>query len=88
MHVRDLGLATADDEQIWVHARDSGYLIVTKDDDFRQRSFLRGAPPKVLWTRLGNCSTADVERALRSRVAMILAFANDDTAALLVIARP
>ena len=38
-HVRDLGMATADDEQIWLHARDAGYLIVTEDDDFRQRSF-------------------------------------------------
>jgi len=51
-HVRDVGLTTADDEQIRLHARDGGYLIVTKDDDFRQRSFLRGAPPKVLWAKL------------------------------------
>lgn len=88
VHVRDLGLATADDEQIWLHARDGGYLIVTKDDDFRQRSFLRGAPPKVLWAKLGNCSTADVERALRGRYAMIVAFTHDEMAALLVVARP
>jgi predicted nuclease of predicted toxin-antitoxin system len=87
-HVRDAGLATADDEVIWSHALAGGYIIVTKDDDFRQRSFLRGAPPKVIWTRLGNCSTADVERALRSRYSTIVAFAEDETAALLVIARP
>jgi predicted nuclease of predicted toxin-antitoxin system len=87
-HVRDLGLAAADDEEIWLHARVGGYVIVTKDDDFRQRSFLRGAPPKVLWTKLGNCSTADVERALRGRHATIVAFAEDNTAALLVIAGP
>ncbi len=87
-HVRDVGLATADDEQIWLHARDGGYLIVTKDDDFRQRSFLRGAPPKVLWARLGNCSTADVEGALRGRYSTIVAFAEDEMAAFLVIARP
>lgn len=88
VHVRDVGFATADDEQIWLHARECGYLIVTKDDDFRQRSFLRGAPPKVIWTRLGNCTTADVERALRDRFAMIAAFAEDEMAALLVVARP
>jgi len=87
-HVRDLGLATADDEQIWLHARNVGYLIVTKDDDFRQRSFLRGAPTKVLWAKLGNCSTADVERALRGRYATIVALAEDEMAALLVIVRP
>lgn len=85
-HVREVGLAAADDDAIWSHAHASGFIIVTKDDDFRQRSFLRGAPPKVIWTRLGNCSTADVERALRSRHAMVQAFAADATAALLVIA--
>ena len=34
-----------------------GYTIVTKDADFRQRSFLLGPPPKVIWIGLGNCST-------------------------------
>ncbi len=88
VHVRDVGLATADDEHIWLHAREGSYLIVTKDDDFRQRSFLRGAPPKVVWVKLGNCSTADIEHALRSRYAMIVAFAEDEVGALLMVARP
>jgi predicted nuclease of predicted toxin-antitoxin system len=86
--VRDVGLATADDEAIWSHALEGGYIIVTKDDDFRQRSFLRGAPPKVIWTRLGNCATSDVQDALRSRYGMVQSFAADSMAALLVIARP
>jgi predicted nuclease of predicted toxin-antitoxin system len=85
-HVRDAGLAAADDEAIWARAAAGGYAIVTKDDDFRQRSFLRGAPPKVVWARLGNCSTADVEAALRARHADVVAVADDPTAALLVIA--
>ncbi len=87
-HVRDVGLAAADDEAIWSHALEGDYIIVTKDDDFRQRSFLRGAPPKVIWARLGNCATSDVEDALRSRHGMVETFATDATAALLVIARP
>ncbi len=45
-HVRDAGLAAADDEAVWAHAGAGGYAIVTKDDDFRQRSFLLGPPPK------------------------------------------
>jgi predicted nuclease of predicted toxin-antitoxin system len=32
-HVRDVGLAMADDEGIWLHARTGGYIIVTKDDE-------------------------------------------------------
>jgi hypothetical protein len=40
VHVRDVGLAKADDETIWQYARDGDYLVVTKDDDFRQLCFL------------------------------------------------
>ena len=86
-HVRDLGLAAADDEAVWEHAAARGFTIVTKDDDFRQRSLLRGAPPRVIWLRLGNCRTADVEAVLRARVADVLAFARDPDAALLILAR-
>jgi CubicO group peptidase (beta-lactamase class C family) len=34
-HVRDLGLASADDERIWRHAATAGFAIVTKDNDVR-----------------------------------------------------
>ena len=77
----------ADDEAIWQHAAAADYAIVTKDDDFRQKSFLRGAPPKVIWLRLGNCRTADVETVLRLRRADILTFEADGQAALLALTR-
>lgn len=86
-HVRDAGLASGDDEPVWRHAADEGFVIVTKDDDFRQRSFLRGAPPKVLWVRLGNCRTAERETVLRARIADVLTFGEDPHAALLVLTR-
>ena len=65
-HVREVGLARADDEAIWSLAASSGYVIVTKDDDFRQRSLLRGAPRTwsgCAWAtaalpRLRHCSAA------------------------------
>jgi len=47
-HVRDIGLAKAQDREIWTHARDAGFAIVSKDNDFQQMSFLYGAPPKVI----------------------------------------
>ena len=34
-HVRDLGLLGAPDERIWDHAREHGFVIVSKDDNFR-----------------------------------------------------
>lgn len=86
-HVRELGLAAADDEQVWRHAAAHGFAIVTKDDDFRQRSFLQGAPPKVIWVRLGNCRTDEVEAVLRARREDVAAFVADPTAALLVLGR-
>jgi predicted nuclease of predicted toxin-antitoxin system len=82
-----VGLQAAADEAIWAHAAADGFAIVTKDDDFRQRSFLLGPPPKVIWVRLGNCRTADVEAVLRARREDVQAFAADPQAALLVLAR-
>lgn len=79
-HVRQLNLQTADDEAVWRQAAEGGFAIVTKDDDFRQRGFVRGVPPKVIWVRLGNCTTDEVEAVLRTRHA-------DPTAALLVLTR-
>jgi predicted nuclease of predicted toxin-antitoxin system len=61
-HVRGIGLETADDILVWEYAQKNGLMIVSKDSDFHQRSFLYGYPQKVIWLRLGNCSTADVER--------------------------
>lgn len=84
-HVRELGLSGADDETVWQRAAVSGFIIVTKDDDFRQRSFLRGHPPKVLWLRLGNCRTSDVAALLRRQYAEIVRFADDSEVALLVL---
>jgi len=87
MHVRDLGLQMGDDEAIWVQAAANGFLIVTKDDDFRQRSFLHGHPPKVLWIRLGNCRTDAVRTLLRERAPDIERFVADAQSALYVLSR-
>ena len=45
VHVRDLQLKGQSDEQIWALAAERGYTIISKDDDFRGLSLLRGAPP-------------------------------------------
>ena len=87
-HVRSLNLQSAADETIWQEAAAGGFIIVGKDDDFRQFAFLHGAPPKVIWLRLGNCTTDDVERVLRSRRDDIAAFNDDPDAALLVLTHP
>jgi predicted nuclease of predicted toxin-antitoxin system len=73
-HVRDVGLARADDDVVWEYAAQRGFAIVSKDADFHQRSFVHGHPPKVVWIRRGNCSTVEVERILREHQVETTAF--------------
>ena len=61
----------------------SGLTIVSKDADFHQRSFLFGAPPKVIWLRRGNCSTTVIEQILRFHQAAVLAFGDDKAGSFL-----
>lgn len=84
-HVREVGLDRADDAAIWSFAKAHNYMIVSKDDDFHQRSFLFGAPPKVIWVRLGNATTDQIEAALRHHVNDVAAFHADAHAAFLVL---
>lgn len=56
MHVRDCGLKGGSDQAIWEHARVSGFTLVSKDGDFHQRALSFGAPPKLVWLCLGNCT--------------------------------
>ncbi len=62
VHVCDIGLERADDRDLWNYAVKAGVTIVTKDGDLHQLSFLYGHPPKIIWLRIGNCSTKDVEK--------------------------
>lgn len=78
MHVRELGLKSSPDQILWEHAANTGYVIVSKDADFRQRSFRYGHPPKVVWIRLGNCSTTQIAALLRGRHLAISAFYASD----------
>lgn len=84
-HLRLLNLADAADSTVWDYAAREGFIIVSKDVDFQQRALLYGGPPKVVWVRLGNCSTAQVAALLRARFHEITLFAADPTAAFLAL---
>ncbi len=47
-HVKTLGLINTDDAIIWEYAKMNGFVIVSKDYDFYQRSLLYGHPPKFI----------------------------------------
>jgi len=60
---------------------------VTKDENFHRLSVLLGPPPKVIWVRLGNCSTDDVIRLLlQVRREAIEGFMAHEEAAFLALA--
>ena len=84
-HVHECGLGSTDDEQIWAFAKANGFVIVSKDSDFRAKSLLQGAPPKVVWLRIGNCTTQDLEELLRKFSAAIHTFETSQTECFLVL---
>lgn len=84
-HVRDFGMRAADDEAVWNFAAQNGYTIVSKDDDFHQRSFTLGPPPKVIGLGLGNCSTQAIESLIRWRERQIREFDADPQSAFLLL---
>jgi len=48
-------------------------------------SLVFGNPPKVIWLRLGNCSTLQIENLLRREFNAIELFYEDETLSLLAL---
>ena len=86
-HVEDLLLRGHSDEDVWSGALRLGYVIVSKDTDFRERAFLFGGPPKVIWLSVGNAGTDSIHQILRDLFPRVRQFsASDDN--LLVLLPP
>jgi predicted nuclease of predicted toxin-antitoxin system len=86
-HVFQCDLGNASDIAIWDHARDNGFILVSKDADFVELSTLRGFPPKVVWLRLGNCVTSDIHEAIRSNSIAIAELSCDRESGVLALFR-
>lgn len=84
-HVVFHGLDTADDIIIWTFARTNDYTIVTKDADFNDVTTLRGAPPKIVWLRIGNSTTTQVGQVLRAHAEIVRQFISTSTDTILEI---
>ena len=69
---RETGLREADDTAIWTFAQAGGWVVVTKDEDFAERSLQSATGPQVLWLRIGNSTNrvlfAWLEPLLRAAV--------------------
>lgn len=84
-HVKTLGMIQADDGAIWTFARENEFVIVSKDSDFQQRSLVLGAPPKVVWLRVGNCPTEQIVRLLRDHSVELNTFETEPEHSLLIL---
>ncbi|MCK5719077.1 MAG: DUF5615 family PIN-like protein [Thiomargarita sp.] len=70
---------------IWNFAKTNGYIIISKDSDFHQKSLLWGHPPKFIYLRVGNCSTSYIIKVLLDNYSTIVAFAENKYESILLL---
>jgi predicted nuclease of predicted toxin-antitoxin system len=84
-HVKTLGLLNTNDSLIWEFAKFNGFVIVSKDSDFHQRSLLYSYPPKFIYLRIGNSPTSKIVEILRNNFSIIVEFFNSEIESILVL---
>ena len=84
-HIERLNMRGATDAALWAYAREHGYTIASKDNDFRQYAFLYGAPPKTVWLSVGNAGTNAIAQLIRSQIEALRAFELDPEQSLIVL---
>lgn len=78
-----LGLERANDQEIWQHAKQNDYVIVTKDEDFFALQAVRGFPPKIIRLAFGNCSNDKVIAVLLTKASTIITALQDSELGML-----
>jgi predicted nuclease of predicted toxin-antitoxin system len=78
-------LRGVEDSQIWEYARAHGFVIASKDTDFRERSYVEGFPSKVIWLDVGNAGTDAIVQLLRAEHARVLRFETAPGTSLLIL---
>ena len=69
----------ADGNSIWSFALKNNYVILTKDNDFDQRSQVYGCPPKVVHLVCGNKSTIHIANLVVGKKSDLISFGENDT---------
>jgi predicted nuclease of predicted toxin-antitoxin system len=87
-HVENFGLMSATDDEVWRFAANNGFAIVSKDSDFSERSVLEGSPHKVIWLRVGNCTTEHTVNVFKSQSENIGRFLAGGEESCLVVNSP
>jgi predicted nuclease of predicted toxin-antitoxin system len=84
-HVDSVGLHAQSDARVWEFARDTGFTILSKDNDFRQLALVYGAPPKVIWLAVGNAATEAILHLVQDSASKIEAFIRNPEESLLIL---
>ena len=79
VQVREVGLNNSSDKEIWNYAKQNGFTIVTFDTDFSDLSSYYGYPPKVIWLRTGNTSTANLVKVILDKQELIHQYLNSES---------
>lgn len=66
-HVDELGLRDADDITIWDRAVTTEAIVVTKDEDFAERTKRTETGPIIIWLRIGNATNKNLFTWLERR---------------------
>ena len=72
-------LEQASDREIWAYAKRHGFVLLTKDKDYRDLSELLGVPPQVILLKTGNSEKAWLLSVLTSRRTQIQELLSDPT---------
>jgi predicted nuclease of predicted toxin-antitoxin system len=78
-HVRDIQLGSSPDTSIWRYARQHGYDVLTKDEDFLRLVLAEGFPPRVVAVQNAQVPVVRLAEYLLSRLPQIEAFLGEQT---------
>lgn len=84
-HASRVGLERADDIVIWEYARDHDFVVLTQDRDDLNLSVRYGAPPKVVWLRVGSIKPLPLYAMLVENHGRVEAFVADPNTGLMIL---
>jgi predicted nuclease of predicted toxin-antitoxin system len=70
-------MGEADDSTIWNHALAANATIITKDEDFAERTSRTAIGPVIVWLRVGNTTNKHLLAWIELRWPSLLQLLND-----------
>ncbi|MET4106688.1 DUF5615 family PIN-like protein [Hymenobacter sp. UYP22] len=79
LHVRDISLDNSPDTTIWRYARQHGFDVLTKDEDFLRLVLAEGFPPRVVAVQNAQVPVAKLAEFLLARLPQLREFLGTQT---------